>query len=289
MSDSLTVVMPVYNEAAHLNARSRRSSTPSSRAGSTPSSSSSTTARRTGARRSAPAPRGATAASKSLRSPNRGRFGPRSGLEVADGRVRAPARRQSAIHPAASSSFTTGSRQARASGRPRVREPTESVRHVLERPRRSSPGASISRTHERRATTLGVRPYPKGTTCFSAPEPASGCARCLPEQVRGCPARERRHPSIRWIAARDRIYLSPSYAARTRPAYDSQVVPAPFRAPRQVFLDGHGRSESRFFPVVPGLLSREPVWAGVRSAASLRRPRARGVALALAGACRRQP
>jgi hypothetical protein len=75
-------------------------------------------------------------------------------------------------------------------------------------------------------------------------------------------------PVIRWIAARERIHISPSFSCDYRPraTLGSFVRHSVHRG--TVFLDGHGRPESRFFPVVAAFF---PVSAGL-ALASLRRP-----------------
>jgi glycosyltransferase involved in cell wall biosynthesis len=136
--------------------------------------------------------------------------------------------------------------------------------------------------------------YPKGTTCFLAPR----------ELVLGALAAfrsgyaDRRHanddtPVIRWIAERESIHLSPSFSCDYRPRATliSFVSHSIHRG--IVFLDGHGRQESRFYPVAVAFF---PVSAGL-ALASLRWPRlvpalALGVgatAAAVAALARRTP
>lgn len=93
--------------------------------------------------------------------------------------------------------------------------------------------------------------YPKGTTCFFAPRELllEGFA-----SFRSKYADTRRAnddtPIIRTIAARRPINISPSFACVYVPrnSLASFVRHAAHRG--VVFLDGHGRRESRFFPVV---------------------------------------
>jgi hypothetical protein len=105
-----------------------------------------------------------------------------------------------------------------------------------------------------RTTSYGLEEfdrYPKGTTCFLAP-------RVLLESAF---ARFRSHyadvrlanddtPVLRAVAAEEPIHISPefccTYAPRTTPA--GFFRHAVHRG--TVFLDGHGTPESRFFPVV---------------------------------------
>jgi len=93
--------------------------------------------------------------------------------------------------------------------------------------------------------------YPKGTTCFLAPR---GLLR------RALDGFESRYPDLRlanddtpvlrWIAERERIHLSPSFACDYRPrATLGSFLRHSFHR-GTVFLDGHGRPESSLFPAV---------------------------------------
>ena len=94
--------------------------------------------------------------------------------------------------------------------------------------------------------------FPKGTTCFLAP------AALLREAFARHSAtyyRDERNanddtPVIRWIAERERIHISPSFACvyAPRSTLPGFVKHAAHRG--VVFLDGHGRRASRFFPIV---------------------------------------
>jgi glycosyltransferase involved in cell wall biosynthesis len=123
-----------------------------------------------------------------------------------------------------------------------------------------------------RTTSYGAEDfdrYPKGTTCFLAPRPLLEAAfdgfRTRYADVR---LANDDAPVLRDVAARGRIGLSPEfscvYAPRTslgrffRHAVHRGVV----------FVDGHGTPESRFFPVVVGFF---PVSAALL-AWTLRRP-----------------
>jgi glycosyltransferase involved in cell wall biosynthesis len=75
-------------------------------------------------------------------------------------------------------------------------------------------------------------------------------------------------PLIRWIAERERVNVSPRFAALYVPRSRlSTFVRHSFHR-GIVFLDGHGRSESRFYPVVVGFYPASVVLA----LAALRRP-----------------
>jgi hypothetical protein len=75
-------------------------------------------------------------------------------------------------------------------------------------------------------------------------------------------------PVIRTIAARERIHISPSFACDYKPraTLESFVRHSVHRG--TVFLDGHGRRESRFFPLAMAFF---PVSAAL-AVASLRHP-----------------
>jgi glycosyltransferase involved in cell wall biosynthesis len=123
--------------------------------------------------------------------------------------------------------------------------------------------------------------YPKGTTCFLAPR------ELLLEAVDEFRTRygDIRHanddtPLIRSIAARDRVHLSPSFDCEYSPRATLQSFVRHSFHRGIVFLDGHGRRESRLFPLVVAFY---PVSAGL-ALASIRRPALIPI-LAVAGAC----
>lgn len=107
-----------------------------------------------------------------------------------------------------------------------------------------------------RRTSYGLEDfdhYPKGTGCFVAPR------RVLLEAMDAFAPRvsDWRFVSddtqlIRWIAARHRIQLSPEFGCDYQPRTSLRafLVNALYRG--STFMDGHGRPESRFFPVVVG-------------------------------------
>jgi glycosyltransferase involved in cell wall biosynthesis len=130
-----------------------------------------------------------------------------------------------------------------------------------------------------RTTSFGLADfdrYPKGTTCFLAP-------RTLLEEAF---ARFRSHysdirhanddtPILRAVAAAERIHLSPHFACTYSPrtTLAGFVRHAVHRG--TVFLDGHGTPDSRFFPAVAAFF---PI-----SLALLRRPSLVPTALAACG------
>jgi glycosyltransferase involved in cell wall biosynthesis len=123
-----------------------------------------------------------------------------------------------------------------------------------------------------RTTSYGLEEFdrfPKGTTCFLAPREL--LAEALDAFRSGYA--DLRHanddtPVIRWIAARERIHISPEFACDYEPraTLGSFVRHSVHRG--TVFLDGHGRPESRFFPLTAAFF---PVSATL-ALASLRRP-----------------
>jgi glycosyltransferase involved in cell wall biosynthesis len=135
-----------------------------------------------------------------------------------------------------------------------------------------------------RTTSFGLDEfdrYPKGTTCFFAPRPLleSAFARFRSHYANVRLANDDT-PVLRAVAAEERIHISPEfscvYAPRTTPA--GFVRHAIHRG--TVFLDGHGRPESRFFPAVAVFF---PASAALALAA-LRRPVLVPAALAACGA-----
>jgi glycosyltransferase involved in cell wall biosynthesis len=107
---------------------------------------------------------------------------------------------------------------------------------------------------EPRETSFGAEDFdrfPKGTTCFLAPR------QLLLEAITSFQSRyadlrsaNDDTPLLRWIAQREEIHVSPAFSCvyRPRTALHSFVRHALHRG--VVFVDGHGRRESRFFPVV---------------------------------------
>jgi glycosyltransferase involved in cell wall biosynthesis len=122
--------------------------------------------------------------------------------------------------------------------------------------------------------------YPKGTTCFLAPRHLIFEALGL-SWSRYVDSRHANDdtPLIRWIAGRERIHISPSFSCEYLPrsSFRSFVGHSVHRG--TVFLDGHGRTESRFYPLVIAFF---PLSAAT-TVAALRRP-ALVPALALVGA-----
>jgi glycosyltransferase involved in cell wall biosynthesis len=93
--------------------------------------------------------------------------------------------------------------------------------------------------------------FPKGTTCFLAPR------RLLVDATEAFESRyaDLRHanddtPLIRWIAERERIHISPRFACDYRPRTTLAAFARHSFHRGVVFVDGHGRPESRFFPAV---------------------------------------
>ena len=126
---------------------------------------------------------------------------------------------------------------------------------------------------EPRTTSFGAEDfdrYPKGTTCFLAPRAlllqALDAFRSSYSDLRHA---NDDTPLIRWIAERERIHLSPSFSCEYRPraSFGSFVRHSVHRG--TVFLDGHGRPESRFYTLTRAFFPVSAAFALV----SLRRPR----------------
>jgi glycosyltransferase involved in cell wall biosynthesis len=122
--------------------------------------------------------------------------------------------------------------------------------------------------------------YPKGTTCFLAPRTL------LLDAVAAFRSyyADGRFVSddtalIRWLAERERIHLSPEFGCRYAPRTNLRAFlrQAVYRG--STFVDGHGRRESRFFPVVVTFF---PV-SIVLAIAALRRPVVISAAAAASG------
>jgi glycosyltransferase involved in cell wall biosynthesis len=134
-----------------------------------------------------------------------------------------------------------------------------------------------------RTTSFGLAEFdrfPKGTTCFLAPRTLleSAFARFTShyDDVR---LANDDTPILRAVAAQERIHISPQFSCvySPRTTLGKFLRHAVHRG--TVFLDGHGTPDSRFFPVV---LAFFPVSAGLALAA-LRRPGLVPVALAVCG------
>jgi glycosyltransferase involved in cell wall biosynthesis len=123
-----------------------------------------------------------------------------------------------------------------------------------------------------RTTSFGLDDfdrYPKGTTCFVAPrELLESAFAGFRSQYTNVRLANDDTPILRAVAARERIHLSPAFACTYSPRTNAASF---FRHALHrgiVFLDGHGKPESRFFPVVVAFF---PVSAGLAIAA-LKRP-----------------
>lgn len=131
-----------------------------------------------------------------------------------------------------------------------------------------------------RTTSFGAEDFdrfPKGTTCFLAPRRllqdafASFTTRYHDVQLANDDT-----PALRWVAERQRIWISPQFACVYLPRTNAASF---FRhAVRRgaVFVDGHGRPESRFFPAVVAFFP-------LSAALALRRPQFLPAAVAACG------
>jgi len=131
-----------------------------------------------------------------------------------------------------------------------------------------------------RTTSFGLAEfdrYPKGTTCFLAPRALLESAFAgFHSHYGDIRLANDDTPILRAVAAAERIHISPEFACTYSPrtTLGGFLRHAIHRG--TVFLDGHGTPESRFFP---GVVAFFPV-----SAALLRRPRLIPGALAACGA-----
>ena len=135
-----------------------------------------------------------------------------------------------------------------------------------------------------RTTSFGLADFdrfPKGTTCFVAPrgllESAFSRFRSRYADVR---LANDDTPILRAVAAEERIHISPEFACvySPRTSFGRFLRHAVHRG--TVFLDGHGTRESRFFPVVAAFFPASAALA----VAALRRPQVLPVALISCGA-----
>ena len=142
-----------------------------------------------------------------------------------------------------------------------------------------------------RTTSYGVDEFdrfPKGTTCFLAPrELLMRAMEAFESHYEDPRLANDDTPVLRWIAEHERIHLSPSFACDYRPRSSLGSFLRHSFHRGTVFLDGHGRPESRFFPAV---LAFYPTSAGLALLAA-RRPSlvpalGFGVAVAAAGVAR---
>lgn len=134
-----------------------------------------------------------------------------------------------------------------------------------------------------RTTSYGLDDFdrfPKGTTCFLAPrgllEDAFGTFRSSFADGR---LANDDTPVLRAVAARQRIHISPDFACVYSPREDVEAFLRHAYHRGIVFVDGHGAPESRFFTFVVAFF---PISAGLVLAAR-RRPVVAPVALAASG------
>lgn len=103
--------------------------------------------------------------------------------------------------------------------------------------------------------------FPKGTGCLLAPRQLLLSAT---DAFRSAYTNPRNANDdtllLRWIADRSRIHVSPGYASSYQPRADFWPFARHAYHRGIVFLDGHGRPASRFFPVVAGFYPVSVVW-----------------------------
>lgn len=123
--------------------------------------------------------------------------------------------------------------------------------------------------------------YPKGTTCFLAPrELFVGAIAAFSSAYADTREANDDTPLLRWIAAREPINLSPLFGCDYTPRGTAASFLRHSLHRGTVFFDGHGRPESRFFPLA---VAAFPVSAAV-VLACLARPRLAPTAIVATGA-----
>jgi glycosyltransferase involved in cell wall biosynthesis len=118
---------------------------------------------------------------------------------------------------------------------------------------------------EPRTTSFGAEDfdlYPKGTTCFLAPR--ADLEEAFAAHRSGYA--DERHgnddtPIIRHLAARRRINISPGFSCTYHPRRGLRGFARHAFHRGTVFLDGHGRPEARLFPAVLAFYPLSVAWA----------------------------
>jgi len=123
-----------------------------------------------------------------------------------------------------------------------------------------------------RTTSFGLEEFerfPKGTTCFFAPR-ALLLEAFASFRGRYADARYANDdtPVIRWLAARQSINISPGFSCLYLPRRRLEDFLRQAFHRGTVFVDGHGRPESRLFPAAVAFFPLSAVWA----VACVRRP-----------------
>jgi glycosyltransferase involved in cell wall biosynthesis len=118
-----------------------------------------------------------------------------------------------------------------------------------------------------RTTSFGVEAferYPKGTTCFFAPRSLLVASfDAFRTGYRDSRYANDDTPLIRWIAERRPINVSPSYGCTYAPRQRMRPFLRHSFHRGIVFVDGHGRRESRWFPIVVAFFPLTIVWLGL--------------------------
>jgi glycosyltransferase involved in cell wall biosynthesis len=271
MSYTLSVVIPVYNEAPHLAATVDRLKEAIERSGYDAELIVVDDGSQDGSAESARVAVDARFPLTILQQPNRGRFhAVRAGLERATGRyvlvlgsrvrLRPDALKFVRERERAGETVWTGHVYIHTDGNPYgtfMNVLTEIAwRHYFDNPR---------------TTSFGLRDfdrYPKGSGCFFAPRAL------LVDAFAAVPTRyaDVRHanddaPMLRRVARSAEIHISPSFASDYVPRGSLRTFINHSVHRGMVFLDGHGRRESRFFPYVVAFY---PISAGVVIASAYR-------------------
>jgi glycosyltransferase involved in cell wall biosynthesis len=273
MSYTLSVVVPVYNEARHLALTIDRLSDALERGGYDAELIVVDDGSTDGSAQAAEAAVGERLPLKLVQQPNSGRFhAVRAGLQHAEGRYVLVLGSRVRLRPnalefvrdreEAGDAVWTGHVHIHSDGNPYgtfMNVLTEIAwRDYFDNPR---------------TTSFGLRDfdrYPKGSGCFFAPrELLLDAFDALPSRFADVRHANDDAPMLRRIARSTDIHISPSFASDYVPRATLRTFISHSVHRGMVFLDGHGRRESRFFPYVVGFF---PMSAAVL-AASLVRPR----------------
>jgi len=105
-----------------------------------------------------------------------------------------------------------------------------------------------------RDSSFGARDFdrfPKGTTCLFAPKQlVLDAIRSFQSRYADLRSANDDTPVLRWIAEREPIHVSPGFRCVYRPRTTLKSFVRHSVRRGVVFVDGHGRRESRFFPAV---------------------------------------
>jgi glycosyltransferase involved in cell wall biosynthesis len=111
--------------------------------------------------------------------------------------------------------------------------------------------------------------FPKGTTCFFAPRALLlGALDAFRTRYSDPRHANDDTPLLRWISERERIHIAPDFGCSYSPRSTLRTFTRHALHRGTVFLDGHGRRESRFYPLAIGFFPASALLA----AGATRRP-----------------